>query len=69
MTVSFTKVYVYDGPSEDVEAAFSKYALWKACSNVCVYDNLKRRLRVDVRRKRIRKCAFTKRKRRNMDGA
>ena len=36
-----------------------KYTLWKAFLNVRVWDNLKRRLRVDANRKRIRKYVFT----------
>ena len=39
---------------------FQKYPLWKAFSSVCVLgNNLKRRLRVDARSKRIRMYAFT----------
>ena len=50
VTSPFKKVCVYDPPDEEAEIAFS---------NLCVYCNLKHRLHVDARRKRIRKYAVT----------
>ena len=38
---------------------FQIYPLWRAFSNLCVYGERFHRLRVDGRRKRIKKFAFT----------